>query len=186
MSKWRQPGVPHKGWQCEDIEDLGAPDAVCEMCEVQEIRYVHVMSHEDYGTLRCGCICAGHMEGDRAGARQREKSFKARLSRRAKWLHREWRVSCNGNEFINTNGFNVVVYRKGTTWGARFIDKITGYKQFSQHPYASANAAKLAAFDAIAEYSESDACKSERRRQIGEMEIMGYSDSGSPVYLLRE
>jgi hypothetical protein len=23
--KWREPGVPHKGWACSHIEDLGEP-----------------------------------------------------------------------------------------------------------------------------------------------------------------
>jgi hypothetical protein len=39
--KWIEPGVPHKGWVCVAITDLEEVDAVCEMCEVQEIRYVH-------------------------------------------------------------------------------------------------------------------------------------------------
>jgi hypothetical protein len=151
--KWRQAGVPHRGWQCVDIEDLEEPSHVCEMCEVQVVRYVHEMFHPDYGTLLVGCICAGHMEQDLVGARQREASFKQRLSRRANWLRRSWRLSSTGNEFINTqDGFNVVVFRNSNVWGARFIDKATGYTRFSQRPYESSNAAKLAAFDAIARY----------------------------------
>src|SRR4051794_39614902 len=72
FGKWSQPGVPHRGWSCVDIEDLGAPDLVCEMCERQEIRSVHHMEHPDYpGSLRCGCICAGHMEEDLTGAQRR-------------------------------------------------------------------------------------------------------------------
>jgi len=39
--KWSQAGVPHRGWTCVDIDDLGEPSATCEMCETQEIRYVH-------------------------------------------------------------------------------------------------------------------------------------------------
>lgn len=35
---WREPGVPHKDWTCVDIEDLGEPDHICEMCKVQEVR----------------------------------------------------------------------------------------------------------------------------------------------------
>lgn len=67
--KWIEPGVPHKGWQCTGIEDLGEPAATCEMCEVMPIRYVHTMAHDDYpGELGCGCICAGHMEEDPVGA----------------------------------------------------------------------------------------------------------------------
>jgi hypothetical protein len=189
--KWRVPGVPHKGWQCVDIKDLNRRAAVCEMCESITIRYVHYMKHPDYGkTLGCGCICAGHMEEDLAGARQREKSFKARLSRRAKWLHRVWQISRNGNEYINVNGINVVVYRRGQTWGARFIDKITGYKRFLEQPYVSANEAKLAAFDAVTEYSESDACKNERDRRLDRettfssqelLELLQYFTTGAAV-----
>ena len=35
--KWAQAGVPHKGWVCEDIEDAGAPDFTCQMCEVDPL-----------------------------------------------------------------------------------------------------------------------------------------------------
>jgi hypothetical protein len=129
------------------------------------------------------------MEDDRwrrAVADVAQQSFKPRRSQRAKWLRREWETSQNGNAVINHGGFNVVVYRKGAAWAARFIDKITGYTRFSEHPHASEDAAKLAAFDAIAEYSESDACKSARRREIGEKVIIGYSSFGSPYYLLKD
>jgi hypothetical protein len=46
--KWSQSGVPHKGWLCIEIEDLGSPDLTCEMCESREIRYVHHMQHDSY------------------------------------------------------------------------------------------------------------------------------------------
>jgi hypothetical protein len=55
--KWEIPGVPHRGWTCVDVEDLGAPDAGCEMCEVMEIRYVHYMQRPTYAEeLAVGCI----------------------------------------------------------------------------------------------------------------------------------
>ena len=63
--KWGQLEVPHTGWTCVSVDDLGAPDAVCEMCETQEIRYVHHMEHPDYReSLGVGCICAETMEDD--------------------------------------------------------------------------------------------------------------------------
>jgi hypothetical protein len=156
--KWRQPGVPHRGWQCVNVEDLGEPIATCEMCEVMSIRYVHEMFHPDYETLHVGCICAGHMEQDLAGARKREQDFKQRASRRSRWLDRRWRESRNGNSFLNTqDGFNVVVFEKGEGWGARFVDKRTGRTRFSRRPYASEAEAKLAAFDEIAR------CKDEKK-----------------------
>jgi hypothetical protein len=151
--KWCEPGVPHNGWQCVNIRDLEEPCHVCEMCEVQIVRYVHTMIHPDYRMLDVGCICAGHMEQDLVGAQRRETSFKQQLSRRVNWLRREWRVSYSGNEFINTHdGFNVVIYQNGAIWGARFLDKRTGYSRYSRRAYASADAAKLATFDAIVHY----------------------------------
>jgi hypothetical protein len=57
------------------MEDLSAPDEICEMCEFAEIRYVHIMQHPDYPeTLRVGCVCAENM-GDEY-ARDREKDFR--------------------------------------------------------------------------------------------------------------
>ena len=86
FGKWSVPGIPHRGWSCIDIEDLGSPEAVCEMCERQDIRYVHAMQHPDYPeTLHCGCICAGHMEEDVERARRREASMKNAARRRAAW-----------------------------------------------------------------------------------------------------
>jgi hypothetical protein len=154
--KWRVPGVPHRGWVCTDIEDLGEPDEVCEMCETMEIRFVHTMTHPDYPEeLRVGRVCAGHMEGDSTGAREREARVRKRSSRRDRWLQRRWRTSRNGNPFINTkDGLNVVVFRKGQDWGARLVDRHTGYIAASNKSYASEAAAKLAAFDAIERYRE--------------------------------
>ena len=57
------PGVPHKGWFCVDLEDLGDILGTCEMCETQSIRYVHHMEHHDYpDVLGVGRVCAEKME----------------------------------------------------------------------------------------------------------------------------
>jgi len=81
--KWSQPGVPHRGWVCVDVEDLGSPSAICEMCETAEIRYVHHMQHDDYlAGLGVGCICAENMEQDYVGPRLREKRLRQRAQRR--------------------------------------------------------------------------------------------------------
>src|SRR5262249_17023418 len=124
--------------------------AICEMCEVQSIRYVHVMTHPLYPDLRCGCVCAGHMEEDYAAARQREHQFKLRQARRSRWLTRRWRCSQQGNDFLNTDGFNVVVFpRPGGVWSARVTDTRCGVTRFSQLPYTTPDAAKLAAFRVV-------------------------------------
>ena len=60
--KWQQPGVPHKGWSCDAVIDLGDERMTCEMCESAEIRYVHRMSHPEYpSSFGVGFVCAENM-----------------------------------------------------------------------------------------------------------------------------
>jgi hypothetical protein len=145
--KWAQRGVPHRGWTCIDIEDAEEQEFQCEMCEATLIRYLHVMEHERYPeVLRAGCICAGNMERDLAAARQRETDFKKRQARRSRWLIRDWRTSRHGNDYLNTDGFNVVIYPKGRYWSGRVQNRESGAARFLG-VFINVEAAKLAGFD---------------------------------------
>src|SRR5262249_6875738 len=54
----------------------------CEMCESQEVRYVHIMTHPNYkGQLEVGCVCAGNMGEGYAVASRREREFIKRQDR---------------------------------------------------------------------------------------------------------
>jgi hypothetical protein len=101
-----QAGVPHKGWACVDVIDLGEPDQTCVWCGTQEIRYVHVMSHPAYhGDLEVGCVCAEHMSDDYSGPRKREEKLKSRVKRRATWVRgHAWRINMNGNHVHSADG----------------------------------------------------------------------------------
>lgn len=151
--KWSKLGVPHKGWVCVDVEDRGAPDAaVCEMCEVQNIRYVHYMEHRDFDeVLGVGCICAEHMENDYEKPRQRERGLRNAAQRKRRWLVRKWQTSANGNTFLNTDGMNIVVFKRKSSevWAARIVNRISGGVVYSRRTYESEDAAKLKAFDAM-------------------------------------
>jgi hypothetical protein len=72
--KWAQAGVPHRGWSCIAIRDDGEQPTLCQMCELQTVRFVHVMQHPDYPeTLNVGRLCAASMEREYAPpARQPE------------------------------------------------------------------------------------------------------------------
>jgi hypothetical protein len=148
--KWSNPDVPKTGWDCVRIEDRGAALDVCGMCESQRIRYVHHMSHPHSASeLAVGCICAGHMEGDLEAARSRDRWMTQRSRHRSRWLLRKWNVSKNGNEWIESDGFRVIVFRKGPAW-AGVVNSVDGtYKRFSKSPHPSVEAVKLAAFDVI-------------------------------------
>lgn len=149
--KWAQPGVPHKGWVCVDFEDLGEPGEICEMCESAEIRFVHLMEHEEYpDTLRCGCVCAEHMGGDYIGPRRRESDAKNLARRRAKWLRHEWKISRGGSQYLRVDNFVLIMYeldRGG--WMGIIKDQLTGQQRQSRRCYLTEDEFKLAAFDAM-------------------------------------
>ena len=148
--KWSQQGVPHRGWICTGIEDLGSLDAVCEMCESQSIRYIHYMEHPNYdGSLGVGCICAGNMEQDYEAAKARERSLKNVAQRRNKWLKRSWRISAKGNPYLNTDGFNIVLFKINGKWSGIIKNRNTGEQQKVRRRYSTLEEAKLAAFDAM-------------------------------------
>jgi len=149
--KWSEPGVPHKGWTCVAVEDLGAPEVICEMCETQQIRYVHAMSHPDYAAdPNVGCVCAEKMEDDYLGPRLREKALRSAAGRKKRWLSRNWLTSSRGHPYINTDGLNIVVYPNGDgTWGGRIEERDSGRSVAARRRYKSEDAAKLAAFDGM-------------------------------------
>lgn len=148
--KWSQEGVPHRGWTCTGIEDLGSPDVICEMCESQTIRYVHYMKHPNYDEeLGVGCICAGNMEQDYEAATNRERSLKNVAQRRRNWLNRSWKISSKGNPYLNTDGFNIVLYKQSGKWHGVITNRMTDEKLKSRRSYATLEKAKLAVFDAM-------------------------------------
>lgn len=151
FGKWSQVGVPHRGWTCVDIEDLGSPDAICEMCERQEIRYVHFMEHPDYPEiLKCGCVCAGHMEEDLEAARRRDDTMHSAARRRRAWPSRKsWKTSPKGNLHISSDGYHITVFRKGASWSAVISQPASGFKRFARRTYPTQVAAQLATFDAL-------------------------------------
>jgi hypothetical protein len=148
--KWSVAGVPHKGWTCVDIEDLGEPSAECEMCESQEIRYAHHMEHPAYPRiLKVGCVCAGHMEGDLSASRARESMARSRSGKRKRWIARAWKLSARGNPYVQTDGFRVTVYPRGGGWACTVAAVDDSIVAHSRQNYDSQNEAKLAAFDHI-------------------------------------
>jgi hypothetical protein len=146
--KWSLLGVPHKGWTCVDIEDLGEPSAICEMCEKQSIRYVHYLKHPDYkDTLRVGCICAGHMEDNLLSARKRDDFMKSRNNKRKGWISSNWKTSSKGNEYIKSEKYIIVMKCRDTYWSALIQSEDKTFEIWSKRKYKTINEAKLAAFD---------------------------------------
>jgi hypothetical protein len=170
---WNQPGIPHRGWHCTDVEDLGDLDGTCEMCGTP-IRYVHTMRHHDHERLGVGCVCAEKMSDDYVGPRKRERELKNQVARnkrarekaeaerlekekkearvaqaREGWLSRpEWRRSSNGALFIAVQGFNITTFpdEKGE-WGFCWWKSGKQGQTEGAEAYATSEEAALAAFD---------------------------------------
>lgn len=143
---WKRSDVPHEGWTCTDVTDLGKGNrTICSMCGEQEIRYVHHMVHPDYpNTIDAGRICAGWMEGDPDAALQRERDLKNRQKRRKALLGRKWKRSRKGNDYIKVDGHNVVVFEIAPgKW------KYAVGNESSSEVYSSKDDAALEAFDTI-------------------------------------
>ena len=141
---WKRDDVPHAGWECEGIEDLGEPAGICEMCGYQIIRYAHHMYHKDYGRLVAGCVCAGKMEGNIEAARKREADLKGRQSRQARFYQRAWKRSQKGNEYLKINGNLVVLYQlPNRRW------KYSLNNQFGKDSYESRDKVLKAVFEEL-------------------------------------
>lgn len=149
--KWSDPAVPKRDWYFVHGYDRGQDNLeFCDMCESASVRYVHVMRHDDYSeALEVGCICAGHMEQDYAGAKRREADVRNRSARRAKWLTRSWSLSRKGNPTLRVQGYFVTVFKRGLRWGWLIVRRANDQKWFSDELYAEVNAAKLATFDVL-------------------------------------
>ena len=143
MRIWGLAGAPRSGWFYGTVEDLGDPSGICEMCNKEQIRYMHVLEHFKHPTLRVGCICAEKMTEDRTGPRTRENKVKSKAARKKKWLTRKWKTSVAGNDFLNTDGKNVVIYQKDGRWGFKVGDT------FSSEFYPTSESAKLEAFEVL-------------------------------------
>lgn len=144
--RWDKAGIPHKGWDCvsmiDAIEEFGDFQQ-CEMCNNERIRFIHVMEHPDFeGTINVGCICAGKMSDDYAGANLRRSESESRAKRRGKWLSRKWNTSMKGNPYLRIKGHIITIYRNKTGAYGFSIDR-----KFSDRTYGTLDSAKLAAFD---------------------------------------
>ncbi len=142
--KWSDPGVPHKGWTCTGIEDLGDLDARCQMCESQEIRYSHRMEHPEFGVLLCGCVCAGKLEENYPAAQDRERLARLETSRRARWLENGWR-RFPGEWVKRSKGIQVRIQYKlpDLAWKVYFHDFWAERAAESRRMFSSADDAKV-------------------------------------------
>lgn len=150
---WKQEDVPHSGWKCVGVDDLGAPAGICEMCGYQIIRYAHMMEHPSYHPIVAGCVCAGRMEGDIEAAKKRENEFKNRQARRVGFFKRKWKHSVKGNEYLKVDEHVIVLYKTPNTsspW------KYSIDMRFGNNRYTTREQCMAAAFESLESLREKE------------------------------
>ena len=143
---WSTPGLPHKGWSYAGVEDLEEPTGECEMCGNEQVRYIHLLSHEEVDhDIRTGCVCAEKLVEGYVRPRRVEQGLRGRALRRDRWLTRAWRRSRKGNPYLRASGRVVTIFLKGSKWGFSVI--IGEDKTFGPRTFATEEEAQLAAFE---------------------------------------
>jgi hypothetical protein len=153
---WGTAAVPHKGWRLVDVEDLGEPEHLCEMCTTTAVRYVHHVEHESHPPLAVGCICAEKLCEDYLRPRELEKRLMSRERRRLKWLQRKWRASRGGGCYLRSDGLVFIVTDRCTAslvrkryWNREAMEFVPEWAQHGKRRHRSMEAAKMALFDYV-------------------------------------
>lgn len=140
--KWNKPGIPHRGWTHEGVEDLKDITGVCEMCDKTRIRYLHNVSHDEYDNLTVGRDCAEKMCNDYENPKKREAATKKanrqreiqerreieRLNQiRRDWLDlTKWRTTSKGGYSRKIGHEWVNVFQKDQNWKYVFQNQFSG------------------------------------------------------------
>ena len=126
--KWKNNGLPRKGWELNDVIDTENIDNQCDWCGTS-IRYLHFLHHkEDNLTTTCGCICAEHLTQDYINPKKKEKELKIFMRKKNKFLE-SFKIgkNCFYSKFFGFDKFVMVFQKKddffylkiGNTWGKK-------------------------------------------------------------------
>lgn len=151
---WNIEGTPHKGWILKEVYDVREDGQLveeteyetCMMCNNERIRYVHILTHEIVdGEFKVGCICAEKMTNDYVNPKKLENELRKRASKRIQWTKKQWKLSQNGNYYLNIDQHHLLIYNdKKTNKYKCKIDEVFGKKSFD-----TLGEAKNAVFTAI-------------------------------------
>lgn len=143
------------GWQAIraiDLRATGEEPGTCQRCGRHDLRFLHTVDHPDEGHLQVGCECARRLCYGYAPEREEHRLHNL-WSRRSRWLTRNWGQSRKGNETLKFKHegetVRVTIFPDG--FGAFGYCIAVGGTPFYSEKFATADAAKLGAFDALAD-----------------------------------
>lgn len=137
MNLWKEKDIPHKGWYCHDVIDLGYGNySSCEMCGNERIRFVHTMKHPyriDNPVLEVGCVCAEKMTDDYVKPKEREKALRNKSKRKETWMKKSWPMSRKGNYYLNHNGDIIIIFETRERLFGILVNKHFSSKRFTSY-----------------------------------------------------
>lgn len=140
---WNNPGIPHKGWfLAGSIEDGGSPIHRCEMCNKPDIRYLHPVTHPDYGNLTVGSECAEKLTED-AKVNYERKNLEKTNNRLKHYINHGWEQHSNNLWLRTYHNYNAAVMYINGYYRYAIFDNIRPWH------FKTINEAKQASFEFI-------------------------------------
>ena len=140
--------APLSGWYCTEVMDMESDNHQCELCDCKKVRFIHVMTHEEfYIPLHVGCICAGIMNGDIIAAKERDRKMKNRARRRLNFPKRKWKKVGAEAHILKYKGQMVWIRHNENVFKVSCNEAWT--KQYKGKPINNFLSAVYAAFDLV-------------------------------------
>lgn len=163
---------PDNRWKCKSgygVPKGGTGDpnkpSYCEACGNSRVRYMFVLEHPEYGTVRCGRNCAEKLlSGPRKKSAMNKQSLDEAL-RREVFLEQIWRFNAEKKTwFLRYNNIGITIIRSkfGNGFGILMSDQPAVWRRNGK-PIETLMEAKETAFDIILAAEQRAKRKSERK-----------------------
>ena len=133
LRRLKEWGAPTEGWYCTDVidvkeDDEDAPFSECELCGCTNVRFEHVMEHDQYfKPVIVGRICAGIMEGDVLRAIEIDNQMKNRSQRRKRFVAKGWEEILSGQLYRDHKGERVLLHKCSSGYSVQVKGKMIYY-----------------------------------------------------------
>jgi len=153
--------MPSKDWEFIGEDDLGGLEGECEYCG-KELRYTHMVTHPNWGTMIVGEKCCDNLTESTVGTEQHVE-FLNYVNRRKTFIHSpRWRILPGGGRSIERAGIAIEIV---PAHNGRFRCNLDDVKGKVEH--ATLLDAQISVFDYV-ESGKATEYLAERRRRLAE------------------
>lgn len=153
--------MPSNDWELIAHDDIGDLNGQCERCE-QPLRYAHMVTHPNWGTMIVGEQCADRLTESTVGT-EGHAAFLNYLTRRKTFVDSpKWFATPNGSRSIERAGITIEIV---PTDGGKFRFNLDDVKGKADH--RTLLEAQISVFDYV-ESGKASEYLAERRRKLAE------------------